>query len=249
MHPHRTRISGEIVAEFVVPKRRSCRTVVLCDGMPSVPCRDGLMKFLARQGYWAVHPRYRGTWESGGRFLERSPHEDIVATVRALRRGLKAVWDGQTYFPPTGRVYVLGSSFGGAAALLSSGEASVTRAVALSPVIDWSDLGTAEPMDFLYRAVRRGFGEAYRISPAGWRRLGRTDFYSPARQTELIDGGKCLVLHAEDDDIVPASASRELSRKVGCDLSVYRRGGHFGLSDLMRPRTWGRVSRFLKADG
>ena len=77
----RTRFKREILTEFLPPARatKKQRVIVLCDGMPSIPRKQSLSEFLAAKGYWVFYPRYRGSWESGGEFLARSPHEDILA--------------------------------------------------------------------------------------------------------------------------------------------------------------------------
>src|SRR5579864_1047805 len=76
----RTRFRKEIVAEFLPPLRgrKTKKLIILCDGMPSLPRKQSLSEFLAAKGFWVIYPRYRGAWESGGEFLERSPHEDIL---------------------------------------------------------------------------------------------------------------------------------------------------------------------------
>ena len=41
----RTKFKGEIVAEFVKPKRKSRRAIILLGGMPSVPSKDEVLFF------------------------------------------------------------------------------------------------------------------------------------------------------------------------------------------------------------
>lgn len=76
----RTRFKKAIVAEFVDPSRpqKKQKLIILCDGMPSIPRKQRLVEFLAAKGFWVIYSRYRGAWESGGEFLERAPHEDIL---------------------------------------------------------------------------------------------------------------------------------------------------------------------------
>ena len=85
----RTRFNKEIVAEFLPPVRqgKKHRVIILCDGMPSVPTKQPLAEFLARKGYWVFYPRWRGAWESGGKFLEKSPVEDIAEVITGIEKG------------------------------------------------------------------------------------------------------------------------------------------------------------------
>src|ERR1700690_1536481 len=89
----RTRFARDIVAEFLPPARRGKkqRVIILCDGMPSIPRKQPLAEFLARKGYWVFYPRYRGAWESGGEFLRRSPHLDILDVVDGLQDEFREV--------------------------------------------------------------------------------------------------------------------------------------------------------------
>ncbi|MBV9435246.1 MAG: hypothetical protein JOZ44_04300, partial [Acidobacteria bacterium] len=113
----RTRVNKDILVEFLPPARRSRRerVVVLCDGMPSIPRKQPLAEFLSGKGYWVFYPRYRGAWESGGEFLARSPHEDILEVVEALDREFVESAFGKRFRVRAQQVFVIGGSFGGAA--------------------------------------------------------------------------------------------------------------------------------------
>src|SRR5437899_10773772 len=87
----RTRFKKEIVAEFLPPAhpRKNQKLIILCDGMPSIPGKQPLAGFLAGKGFWIIYPRYRGAWESGGEFLEKSPHRDILDILDDCRLSLR----------------------------------------------------------------------------------------------------------------------------------------------------------------
>src|SRR5947209_16988426 len=125
----RTRFKREIVAEFLPPvrARKRQRVIILCDGMPSVPRKQPLMQFLSRKGYWVFYPRYRGAWESGGQFLVRSPHEDILEVMSALSSPIVEVTFGKKFRIQATEVFVIGGSFGGAAAILCSLDVRVKK--------------------------------------------------------------------------------------------------------------------------
>ena len=80
---YRTRFKKDIVAEFLPPSRKlkKQKVIIICDGMPSIPSKQLLMKFLSKKGYWVIFPRYRGAWESDGEFLDKSPHEYIIDII------------------------------------------------------------------------------------------------------------------------------------------------------------------------
>ncbi len=115
-HISRTRLTGKIVAEFLPPsrERKTQKVVILCDGMPSIPRKQSLSEFLATEGFWVIYPRYRGAWESGGEFLERSPHEDILDIIDDLPKELEEIAFGRRFRLSPDKIFVIGGSFGGA---------------------------------------------------------------------------------------------------------------------------------------
>src|SRR5579872_2881127 len=118
----RTRFKKQILTEFTPPARvgKKQRVIVLCDGMPSIPRKQPLAEWLAAKGYWVFYPRYRGSWESGGEFLAKSPEEDIRDVIDALPHGFKDLWTGNIYKIQPDKLFVIGASFGGPAAILLS---------------------------------------------------------------------------------------------------------------------------------
>ncbi|OGZ44854.1 MAG: hypothetical protein A2844_01070 [Candidatus Ryanbacteria bacterium RIFCSPHIGHO2_01_FULL_48_80] len=124
----RTRFKKEIVTEFLPPRGRDTgKVIIFCSGMPSVPAKREFLEFYSKKGFWTFAPRYRGTWESGGKFLARSPHEDILDIIDELPRGFISFFDGKRYRVKPKRLYIFGSSFGGPAALLCSRDPRVTK--------------------------------------------------------------------------------------------------------------------------
>ena len=117
----RTRFKKQIVAEFLPPARpgKKQKVIIVCDGMPSLPRKQGLAAFLSGKGYWVFCPRYRGAWESSGQFLGKSPHEDIRDVVDELAKGIREVTFGRRFELSPDEIFVIGGSFGGAAAILA----------------------------------------------------------------------------------------------------------------------------------
>ena len=102
MQMFRTRFARDVVTEFLPPThaRKVQRVIVLCDGMPSLPRKQSLAEFLSAGGYWVFYPRYRGAWESGGEFLARSPHLDILDVVSGLTREFRELAFGRQFRVP-----------------------------------------------------------------------------------------------------------------------------------------------------
>jgi len=248
----RTRFAREIVSEFLPPARvrKVQRVIVLCDGMPSMPRKQGLAEFLARKGYWVFYPRYRGAWESGGEFLARSPELDILDVVAGLSREFRELAFGRRFRVRADEVFVIGGSFGGAAALLASLDPRVKRVVANCPVVDWAILGreqskeTSNPSYAAY--IREAFGNGYRLSDRNWKKLSDGKFYSPMFHAAEIDSSKVMMFHAEDDPYVPYRSVVKFARKTGVRLKLFKRGGHLS-TDLIVRKYWMGIREFFES--
>lgn|SRR5579871_197318 len=246
----RTRFDNDILAEFLPPSRarKTQKLIILCDGMPSIPRKQPLSEFLSGKGFWVLYPRYRGAWESGGRFLAKSPHRDIVDLLSALPNELEDIAFGQRFLLAPDQIFVIGGSFGGGAAILMSLDPRVRRAVANCPVVDWSILNKAEKAETsnpnYADYIRRAFGTAYRLSDANWHKLRKGNFYNPWHHRKEIDGSKLLMFHAKDDPNVPYKRTQDFARITGSRLVTLNHGGHISTDYIVR-KYWSRIKDFL----
>ncbi|MFT5387213.1 MAG: pimeloyl-ACP methyl ester carboxylesterase [Lysobacterales bacterium] len=248
MHICRTRFNKDIVTEFVPPANRSSRKVMIfCSGVPGVPCKDDVLEFWAKKGYWTFFPRYRGTWESGGTFLKDSPEKDILDLIDSLCAGVnfEDYWHHKTYKVNPEFITVVGSSFGGPAAILASRDPRVNKAICVSPVVDWVAENKAEPLDILYKLLKEAYGDAYRLNKSSWNKLAKGHFFNPVHHMSELDGNKIIMLHAEDDDIVKYRPVARFAKKIGCDFISFNKGGHLSSSLLLKDRYFKRIQRFL----
>ena len=246
----RTRFKNEILAEFLPPARarKKQQLIILCDGMPSIPRKQSLAEFIAQQGYWVIYPRYRGAWESDGEFLARSPHEDILDILNEFSCEMEEIAFGERFHLAPDRIFVIGGSFGGAAAILLSLDSRIKRVFANCPVVDWSILAKAEKAETSKKNyaeyIRQAFGSAYRLSDANWRKLYSGDFYNPWHHRNQIDGTKVLLCHAMDDPNVPYERTRQFAGITGAKLKSLRRGGHIS-TDYVTRKYWSQIKKFF----
>jgi pimeloyl-ACP methyl ester carboxylesterase len=250
----RTRFRNEIVAEFLPPMRprRRQKLIILCDGMPSIPRKQPLAEFLAGKGFWVIYPRYRGAWESSGEFLQESPHEDILDILNELPCELKEIAFGQRFYLSPAQVFVIGGSFGGAAAILLSLDSRIVRVTANCAVVDWSILGEAEKAETskpnYAQYIREAFGNGYRLSDANWEKLRSGTFYNPWHHRGEIDSSKVLMFHAKDDPNVPYARTKEFAEITGVKLKTLQRGGHIS-TDYVTRKFWPLIKKFFDSAG
>jgi pimeloyl-ACP methyl ester carboxylesterase len=246
----RTRFARDIVTEFLPPARsgKIQRAIILCDGMPSIPHKQTLAEFLSRKGYWVFYPRYRGSWESGGVFLERSPHLDILDVISGLSKEFREPAFGRRFRVSLDEVFVIGGSFGGAAAILSSLDPRVKKVIANCPVVDWGILRheqKKETSNASYAAyIRAAFGDGYRLSDKNWKKLSDGRFYSPSYHASEVTASKVMMFHAQDDPYIPYHSVQKFARLTGARLKLLRRGGHLS-TDLIVRKYWTEIRDFF----
>jgi pimeloyl-ACP methyl ester carboxylesterase len=243
--PFRAKFTSGIVAEFMPPIRRSGKVVIICDGLPSMPAKRGLLRHLSKNGFWGVHLRYRGTWESEGVFLRQSPSNDIDLLVDHLGSPIVDIWSGKIFHIRPKEIVVIGSSFGGAVTISSSTNRKISKAIALAPVCDWRSRKRGESKSELRRVIAKGFGPVYRFSDRDWQRLVAGKLFNPASDKTSLDPAKLLLIHAVDDSVVHVSQSEDFAARRGVTLKKLRTGGHLSTSDICQPSIWRTISRFL----
>ena len=243
----RTRFADDIVAEFWMPKKPSRKAIILCDGCPTVPAKREVGEFFAKKGYWVFHMRYRGSWESGGKFLEFSPEEDVLLVAEGLNAGFLDIYEGIEYLLDITDITVVGASFGGAAAILSLKYPLINRAIALSPMIDWKAKSLDEPYETFLYTIEEGFGAAYRPHKDAWKRLKTGTFYSPKAEAKFIDTEKLFVVHAMDDRVIPSAPLKKFATAKKWKPFILKTGGHFSTRKVMQPDIWKKVNIFLKS--
>lgn len=247
MYTLRTKFKKDIITEFLPPRRKSSKIIIFLSGMPAVPCRNQLLEFFSKKGYWVFYPRYRGSWESSGEFLKKSPEQDVLEIINELPKGFKDLWSNKIYKTRPSKIYLFGGSFGGTGAILASQSPKVTKAIALSPVIDWRVETKKEPHVWYGKFVKNAFGEAYRFSQKNWTKLKNGKFYSPIYCAGKINGEKIMIIQAKDDKSVPWKPAVKFSKITGSKLLLIKHGGHFGLRNFMEPKFYKVVSKFLKS--
>lgn len=248
----RTRFKKEIVAEFLPPARpgKRQRLILLCDGMPGMPRKQSLAEFLSRKGYWVIYPRWRGAWESGGQFLALPPQQDLADIMDELPRGLRELAFGRRFRLSPDEIFVIGGSFGGAAAILASLDQRVKKVVANCPVVDWRILTreqkkeTSNPSYPAY--IRAAFGNGYRLSARHWNKLRSGVFFNPTHHLRELTPAKILIFHAQDDPYVPWRSVARFAAAADIKLRLFRRGGHLSTERVVRTY-WPQIAGFFRS--
>ncbi len=248
MYPNRHQFAGEIMAEWYPPylgKKLAAPkgVIIIAGGMPSLPGAGKLDQFLSKKGYLTIRPSYRGTWDSGGKFLAKSPHEDITDVIDELiaTQSLTSLWSGEVFSYEIFSVSIIGISFGGPAALLLSSHARVANVLTLAGVVDWTVESPDEPMDTFDEQVKKVFGEGYRFDQADWDRLARGEMYQPVGSEMIVDGKEVTMIHAANDTVVHIEPVRAFAKRTGAELIELKKGGHLSSSILTSWWMWRQI--------
>lgn len=218
-------------------------------GMPGLPCKREVLEYFSSIGYWAVYPRYRGTWESRGRFLEHAPHEDVFLILDELSRPFFVdVFSGEPILWNIKDVVLVGVSFGATATLLAAADKRVSRAVAVAPVVDWTKQEyTAEPLGELGEYLMNTHEQVYRFYADDWEKLKSGAFFSPVRSFSECVRKKTLVLYAWDDPIIHVESVNAYCQTHEVKQKAYKRGGHFGSKNVVTSYVSRRIVKWISA--
>lgn len=247
MYALRTRFAKDIICEFLPPLRKikHDKVIIFCEGHPGIPGKQTLMEFYARKGYWVFVPRYRGSWESDGKFLKRSPHLDILDVLNGLKKNFVDFWSNKKYIINPKHISIIGHSFGGPAALLLSKDPRINKVIGLAPVVDWQAPSETEPLDWLFTFTKNAFGNAYRVTKKDWYKLKNGKFYNPTGNPDKIAAKKVLLIHAKDDNIVSYKSVEKFAITHTIPLVTLKKGGHLSSKILLTPKLARIVREFL----
>jgi dipeptidyl aminopeptidase/acylaminoacyl peptidase len=161
---------------------------------------------------------------------------------------LEEIAFGQRFRLVPDQIFVIGGSFGGPAAILSSMDSRVNRVVANCAVVDWSILDKAEKVETSKTSytqyIREAFGNGYRLSDANWNKLRTGTFYNPWHHRREVDASKILMFHAKDDPSVPYERTRQFAQITGAKLKTLQHGGHIS-TDYITRKYWGLIKKFF----
>ncbi len=254
MHSKRTIFKNEIRAEFLPPnpsfiseliEDQKEKVMIYAGGMPSMPTKKYLLEFFSNKGYWALHPRYRGCWESEGEFLADDPTQDILDIIEELSNGFTSIWEDKEFSVDPDQVVVVGCSFGGAAAILSTLSDKVDKAVCFAPVVDWTAESEGEPHEWLYNVVDKAYGGAYNINKERWNKLQSEEFFNPVAKKDELDGDKIMIFHARDDEMVLFEPVKNFAKEINCKFVPKNKGGHLSVRNIQRFFWWRQIRNFL----
>jgi pimeloyl-ACP methyl ester carboxylesterase len=165
-----------------------------------------------------------------------------------LPKEIEEIAFGRRFRLSPNQIFVIGGSFGGAAAILASLDPRVKRVIANCPAVDWKILDRSEKVETSKEGyaeyIREAFGNGYRLSDANWEKLRSGTFYNPWHHRTEITASKVMIFHAKDDPYVPYQGSKQFAEFTGVTLKSPQRGGHVSTEYIVR-RYWTQIKKFF----
>ena len=189
-------------------------TAILLHGIPGIEKNHDLAHALSAAGINAVVFHYRGCWGSDGDY----DIEGVPADVRAC---LDFLSSGSCPEVDAARLYLIGHSLGGWAALHTGSDPRVSAVVAIAAVVDPSMVEVTEEDASLFMSPwLRG------VPPEGFVR--QWSGATPATEAAAQVHKPLLVVHAVDDKMIPVDqAHLAFDAAPGPkDLDIHPDAGH-----------------------
>jgi len=237
-----------IISEFTIPTKKQKGIVILLAGMPSVPRQDKLLESLAMNGYVAIFPRYRGTWESTGNFLGHSPVIDIEELCKKILKDKKLteLYAGEKFSLTTNNIIAIGTSFGGTIALCSAKFPFIKKVLAFSPVVNWNNYAGAKTKDefeHLHKFCNMAFSKAYRFSKIGWKKFQSGKLFNSPVDFDQNDRNKITVISDPEDQVTSIDQIENYTIKNKINFKKINGFGHISFSKFPIKKIIGYIEK------
>jgi pimeloyl-ACP methyl ester carboxylesterase len=240
---------GDIFCEFIV-QNKIADTIILLPGFPSSNKMDSEMKFLYNKGYNVFFPRFKGSFQSKGFFLENNPVEELkIFTDKLKKEKIINLWNMEEVSFKINNLILFGQSFSGA---ISCGLVAVVndfnKLVLFSPVWDFekhNSSGEEQDLNHLISFVKRAYKNLYRIKFDNL--VQKMSKFKEVHDSLYIKEIKIpiLVLNDPNDKTVSIEHSKNLGRKLK-NLKILEHNLGHGFNLKILENCWGEIEKYLK---
>ena len=238
----------DVFFEFQVhPDERDA--FIILPGFPSSSSGQEVISFLYEKGFNVFAPKYRGTFQSRGKFLQTSPVEDLERFMFELKKGEATnLWDMKKVFFKIKRIFVIGSSFGGSiACALACSSKQISKVILASPVWDYKEHGRSfdeQNLEHLTLFIKRAFENLYRYDfkslSAEMEKFKEFSFSYYKKNLKIPS----LVFHDHSDRTVSIEHSRNAVKNIPHLQLIETNTGH-GLSTKLLSQYYPEIGAFL----
>jgi len=234
-----------IFCEISFPEKGNNKTIIILPGLPEYPRPKDMMEELSEKGYYVIYPRYRGTFESKGDFLNHDPTEDILEVIESIKSNETQIefYNQSTFKIPSSDITIIGASFGGSVALQLSKVLTNSRFIIGAPVLDFKSHG-GEEQDLvnLKRFLQEGFPNLYRFKTSDFDRLLSGEVISSVIKIKNFKN-KIYLAHGNLDETVSFKKVKEFCEAhKEIEFIEVKNAGHLSVSRMYQK---GVIDRLL----
>lgn len=243
---------GDIFFEFILNESESRGSVVLLPGFPSSASKKKVIRFLHGKGFNVFYPRYKGTFQSRGKFLEDNIVLEMDDFFQRLKKGrAKNLWNLENVNFETGDFILMASSFGANVACgVAAKIKSVSKLLLFSPLWDpRSHNNDYQEQDLkkVTKFVERAYGNLYRFSFENVvERMTEFDELLPDYYVERINSKNIPILafHDPDDKKISIEHTKKMKDKMD-DLNVVKYDGGHAFDTEILDNYWDKLNEFF----
>ncbi|MEM4270740.1 MAG: prolyl oligopeptidase family serine peptidase [Candidatus Pacearchaeota archaeon] len=242
---------GGIFFEFIVHDK-AADAIIILPGFPSGNDFKDLIKFFFNQGYHVFVPRYRGTYQSTGKFLSKNPVDDMIMFVKHLGGGsAKSLWDGKKKTFNINRKILVGLGFGGTIALAVAAKyPGFSHLIAVAPIWDFTKHnkdGDEEDLKKITEFVKRAYQNCYRYEFNDIiKKLKKFEEIKPEFYMQHLNL-PVLILHDPNDKFVAFRNSKEMTSRLSKGTLIEHYLGHKLSADVVNA-LWKDIDKFIKVN-
>jgi len=229
---------GDIFFEFLV-QDKSADCICFLPGFPSGNNYNELMYYLYGKGYHVFTIRYKGSYQSKGKFLDTNIVDDLIEFIEHLKKGIAiSLWDLKEIHFKINNRYLFASSFGGAIACgLVSKIDFFNKMVLFAPVWDFSKHNKEfleQDLQHLTIFTQRAYQNCYRFDFDDIQK--ELERFDEIKTRNYINKLNCpiLVFHAINDQTVSINHSLNIA-KLKPNIKIIKHNlGHGAKVELLR---------------
>lgn len=227
--------------------------IIILPGFPGRNQYDELIQLFYEKGYHVFVPRYRGSYQSSGTFLSKSPIDDVYFFLEKLEEGkVKNLWDMRKIAFKINKKLLLGNSFGGAIACSVAAKYHLfSHLVLVAPVWDFTmhgAKGDEQDLKKLTVFVKRAYKNCYRyIFDDIIKKLDKFKELSPEYYVPRLQKMPLLVLHDPNDKVVSFQHTKDMLGKFPRATLIEHYFGHGSVEVPLRAY-WKEFDKFVKVN-
>jgi esterase/lipase len=241
---------GSLFFDFILQDKLADAVIIL-PGFPSNNDFSGLIHHFYSKGYHVFVPRYRGTYQSHGKFLGKNPVDDLADFIDKMdTKKAKDLWDGKKKDFKLGKKIILADSFAGAIAcgLAAKHSGRLSHLMLAAPIWDFQNYnsdGKEKDIEAMTEFVRKSYKNCYRFKFKSMKKVLskfpelKPEFYAPRLKLPV------LIIHDPNNHSVSFKNTQEMMKKLAKVTLLEHRLGHHLTEDLLSVH-WQDIDKFIK---